>query len=161
MSVSSNTNILQFSGSMLSEYCVVNGTGIAQLVQCSPAEKLDTMLMQLWIPRAARIFLSQSATSADSLTVFAQPMCAVTCLNISVHVKHPKHLQPCCMLGDIKILHIPIWRGSAALAAAVPYPNFPQGIMKYSGNYKNKKTKINNGSVKQMAFEVNQMPEEF
>ena len=32
--------------------------------------------------------------------------------------------------------------------------------MKYSENYKNKKTKINNRSVKQMAVEVNQTSEE-
>ena len=39
-------------------------------------------------------FVSQSPFNADSLTVFAQPPCAIACINICVHVKKHKHWQP-------------------------------------------------------------------
>ena len=35
------------------------------------------------------LFLPESAFSADSLTVFVQPLCAITCINICVHVTNP------------------------------------------------------------------------
>lgn len=38
---------------------------------------------------------SQAPFRADSLTVFAQPLREFACINISVHVKNPKHRQPC------------------------------------------------------------------
>ena len=37
-------------------------------------------------------FVSQSPFNADSLTVFAQPPCAIACINICVHVKNPEAL---------------------------------------------------------------------
>ena len=43
------------------------------------------------------IFHCKSALSADSLIVFAQPLCAVECLkeiNVCTHVKKPKQWQP-------------------------------------------------------------------
>ena len=39
-------------------------------------------------------FVSQSPFNADSLTVFAQPPCAIACINICEHVQKPKHWQP-------------------------------------------------------------------
>ena len=67
------------------------------------------------------IFLPESASSADSLTVSVQPACVVACINICVHVKNLKHGQPYHCL-DTQIMHTLIGMGSAALAAAVPYP---------------------------------------
>ena len=46
-------------------------------------------------PRYSKGFFPQeSSFSADSLTVSAQPHCAIAYINISVHVKSPKHRQP-------------------------------------------------------------------
>ena len=53
--------------------------------------------------------------------VSVQPPCAITCINISVHVKNPKPCQPYHCL-DTEILHALMGMGSAALAAAVFYP---------------------------------------
>ena len=50
-----------------------------------------------------------------------QPPRAVACINISRHVKNPKHWQPYHCL-DTEILHILIGMDSTALVAAVPYP---------------------------------------
>ena len=49
--------------------------------------------------------------------------CTIVCINICTHVKNPKHWQPYHCLDTLwKILHTLIEMGSAALAAAVPYP---------------------------------------
>ena len=68
-------------------------------------------------------FFSQSTSSADSyLTVSVQPVCEIACISICVHIKNPKHWQPHHCLDTQKILHTLIGMGSAAFAAAVPYP---------------------------------------
>ena len=64
------------------------------------------------------MFLPESASSADSLTVSLQPPCAIACTNVCAHVKNPKHWEP----YHTKILHTLIGMGSAALATAVPNP---------------------------------------
>ena len=48
------------------------------------------------IPVWQRNFLPEStpASSADSLMVSEQPLCAITCINICAHVKNHKHWQP-------------------------------------------------------------------
>ena len=48
------------------------------------------------IPRCGKNFfvLPESKISADSLNVFAWPLCAVACINSFAHVKNPKHWQP-------------------------------------------------------------------
>ena len=47
-----------------------------------------------FVPQCSKvIFLPESAIGADSLTVFIQPLCAITCINIGVHVQNPKHWQ--------------------------------------------------------------------
>ena len=38
--------------------------------------------------------LPESASSADSITVSVQTPCDIACINISAHVKYPKHWQP-------------------------------------------------------------------
>ena len=40
------------------------------------------------------IFLPESTSDADSLTISVEPSSAIACVNICVHVKNPKHLQP-------------------------------------------------------------------
>ena len=68
------------------------------------------------------IFLPESTSGADSLPVSVQPPCAIACINICADVKNPKHWQPYHCLDIRKIVHTLIGMGSAALAAAVPYP---------------------------------------
>ena len=63
------------------------------------------------------IFLPGSTSSAVSV----QPPCAIACTNICAHVKNPKHTA-IQLFEHAKILHTSIGMGSAALAAAVPYP---------------------------------------
>ena len=68
------------------------------------------------------ISLPVSTSSADCLTVSVQPLCTITCINNSGHVKNPKPWQPYhCM--DMKILHTLIEMASAASA--------PEGTKKY------------------------------
>ena len=42
-------------------------------------------------PPRGKGFFSQSTFIADSLSVFMQPPCTITCINICVHIKNPKH----------------------------------------------------------------------
>ena len=42
-------------------------------------------------PPKGKGFFSQSTFIADSLSVFMQPPCTITCINICVHIKNPKH----------------------------------------------------------------------
>ena len=73
------------------------------------------------------IFLPVSTSSADCLMVSVQPLCAITCINNSVHVKNPKPWQPHhCMA--MKILHTLIEMASAASA--------PEGTKKYLKKHK-------------------------
>ena len=69
----------------------------------------------------------QSASSADSLTVSVQPPCAIANTNICAQ----KIPDIGSQTGTTKILHTLVGMGSAALVAAVPYPNLPHGAMKY------------------------------
>ena len=74
-------------------------------------------------------FLPEPTFSANSLTVSAQPSCAIASINICAHVNDSKHWQP----QTHEISHAMLGTGSAALAAvvALPWegdPNFPQGI---------------------------------
>ena len=48
------------------------GVGVAQLVECL-TEKPGTILMHIWVPGAARVFLPQAPSSANSLTVSVTP----------------------------------------------------------------------------------------
>ena len=65
----------------------------------------------------------ESTFSADSLTVSAQPPCAIARINSRAQVKKiPNSGSHIPLFGHTKILHIAIGMGSAALAAAVPYP---------------------------------------
>ena len=72
-------------------------------------------------PRGGKaIFLPQSNSSADCLTVPVQPQCAIACINICVHVKknkNKKHWQPYHCL-DTKIGMC----SAALIAASEPYP---------------------------------------
>ena len=51
------------------------------------------MLMQVQLPSVARVFFPAWTFSADSVTVFVQPPCAIECINICMHIKNPKHCQ--------------------------------------------------------------------
>ena len=42
-------------------------------------------------PPRGKGFFSQSTFIADSLSVFMQSPCTITCINICVHIKNPKH----------------------------------------------------------------------
>ena len=66
------------------------------------------------------IFLPESTFSADSLTVFVQPLCAIAWLNICVCVKNPQTLAAIPLFGHMEIQHTLIGTGSAALVAAAP-----------------------------------------
>ena len=73
-------------------------------------------------PKCVKGFFSQSASSADCLTVSVQPLCAIACI-ICAHVFNPKPVS-----------HTVVWTqentalpdrngmGSAALAYAALYP---------------------------------------
>ena len=65
-----------------------------------------------------RIFLPESTFSADSLTVFLQPLYAITCICSGLHFLNPQHWQHYHCF-DSEILDILIGMGSAALVAAV------------------------------------------
>ena len=99
------------------------GGGIAQWVE-RPTENPDAILMQVRIPGVAFFFsFPQSAFSADFLTVSVQSPCAIACINFCAHVKNPKHWQPYFCLDARKYgTDRLVGMGSAALAAAVPYP---------------------------------------
>ena len=98
-----------------------NGAGIAQLVE-RLTEKLGAILTRVRVPGAAREFSPRvSFRCRLSYGVRAAPLCAIACINICVHVKNLKHGQPYHCL-DTQIMHTLIGMGSAALAAAVPYP---------------------------------------
>ena len=75
--------------------------GIAQLVE-HPTGTSGAILMQIWVPSAARDFSSQSTPSPDSLTVSVQPLCATTCINICAHLKNPKRWRLCHCLDTRK-----------------------------------------------------------
>ena len=47
------------------------------------------------------MFLPQSTSSADSLTVPVQPPCAIARITICAHFKNPKHWQPCIYIPDV------------------------------------------------------------
>ena len=83
------------------------------------------ILTRVRVPGATRDCLPESAFSADSLTVSVQPPCAIACINICAHVKKKekkKALAAIPLFGHPKMLHTLTGIGSAALAAAVPYP---------------------------------------
>ena len=61
------------------------------------------------------IFLPESASSADSLTVSVQPPRAIVCISICVYDKNPKHWQLYCCLDTRTILHTLVGMGSAAI----------------------------------------------
>ena len=75
---------------MLSE--MENGVRLAQLVECDWKARYstDTYLN----PRWGKWFFFQSTFGADSLMVSTQPLCPIACINISAHIKNPKHRQP-------------------------------------------------------------------
>ena len=65
----------------------------------------------------------ESTSSADSLTVSAQPPCAIVCINICAHVKNPKRWQPTNVWMHKNTTRTDSKTGSAATAAPVPYPS--------------------------------------
>ena len=87
--------------------------GITQLAEIL-TEKPGAIWVQIRVPIAAGRFLLQSAFSANSLTVFVQPLCAVTCINM-LKISDTG-------TGHIKILYTLTGMGSTAFAAAVTYP---------------------------------------
>ena len=72
-------------------------------------------LRQLPLPGVARIFLSASTFSADSLMKSTQPSCAIPGINICAYVKDPKHWQPYHCLDTRKYrLHRNRWSCSCS-----------------------------------------------
>ena len=69
-----------------------NGARIAQLVEHPTSEK-GTILAKVSVPPPGvwhGIFLPESASSQTLLRCMHSPLCAVTRINICVHVKNPK-----------------------------------------------------------------------
>ena len=79
------------------------GAGIAQCVE-RRTEKPGAILTRVRVPRFSFSF-PVSAFSADSLTVSAQPPCAIACINICADVNNPKHWQPYHCLDTRKHAH--------------------------------------------------------
>ena len=105
-------------------FCVVREQEIAQWVEL-PAEKPGAILTRVRVLGVARDFLlPESASCADSLTVLVQSPCdAVTPINICTHVKKAPNLATIPLFQHAKILNTLVGMGSAAPAAAVPYPD--------------------------------------
>ena len=68
----------------------VGGWDAAQLVE----RQTGTLLRQVQFSDVARDFSPTVSFSADSLMVFVQPPCVITCINICVHIKGLKRWQP-------------------------------------------------------------------
>ena len=72
-------------------------------------KKPRVILTRVRVPGAARDFspgvnfFPELTSSADSLTVSAQPPCAIICNNICTHVTNPKHWQLCHCLDTRKV----------------------------------------------------------
>ena len=96
---------------------------MAQLVE-RPTEKPGTILMWVRVPGAARDFPPRESTSsADSLTVSVQTLCANAMhQHLCAHSKSQTAV-PLLLFGHTKILHSLVGMGSAAFVAAVPYPS--------------------------------------
>ena len=102
---------------------------IAQLVQ-RPTEKPGAILTSVRVPSAARIFFSQSQCSVQTLLLFSYSPCVTVlkyaCINFCAALYKPQTLgyiqMAIPLFGHTKILQTLIGMGSAALAAAVPYP---------------------------------------
>ena len=113
--------------SAVTNLCVLPGAETAQLIE-RPAEKPGAIRMRVRVPGAARDFSPgvnfppELTSSADSLTVSAQPPCAVACINTLCARYNSHTLAATPLFGHTEILHTLIGMGSAALAAAVPYP---------------------------------------
>ena len=65
------------------------------------------------------IFPQESAFNADSLTVFVQPPCAITCIYSCANVKDRKQWQPYYCLDMLNIMHTLVGMGNPAFAAAL------------------------------------------
>ena len=68
------------------------------------------------------IFLPESAPSADSLTVSVQPSCAIARINICRTLNIPSAGNQIPSFGNLKLLHMLVGTGSAAVGSAFPYP---------------------------------------
>ena len=80
----------------------------------------------MWVPVPPVeqwIFLPESTSSADCLTVSLQPPWAIVCIDMRAHVKNPKHwqLHHCLDMRKYSVNTL-VGMGGAALAAAVLYP---------------------------------------
>ena len=125
-------------------------TGRAQSVEC-PTEKPDATFMQVRVTAAARDFSSTASFQCRlSYDVHAAP-CVQLHASTSVCMLNPEHWQPHHCLDTRKILRTLTGMGSAALAAAIPYPgkategdpNFTWGAMKYFNFFLNLKMRRN------------------
>ena len=98
---------------------------MAQLVERS-TEKPGAILIRVRVPDAARDF-SGSQLSAQTLSRCPYSLlCAIARVNISAHVKNPRHWQPYQCLDTRRQAYCTRRNkqqmGSATPAAAVPYP---------------------------------------
>ena len=86
-----------------------------------PTEKPGAVLMQCRVTGASRDFSPIFNFLCDlSLTVSIQ--CVVVCIIICAHIKKNQTLAAIPLFRHTEILHTPTGIGTAALAAAVPYP---------------------------------------
>ena len=68
-----------------------------------------------------RNHLPESLFSADSLTVFAQTLCAIACINVCAHVQNPRTGSETIVWTHGNTAHT-AGLGSAALVTAVTVP---------------------------------------
>ena len=99
---------------------------MAQLIE-RPTKKNRRNIDAGSSPWCGNGFFSQSQLSAQTLLRCPySPLCGIARVNISAHVKNPKHWQPHQCLDTRKQAYCTRrykqQMGSAALAAAVPYP---------------------------------------
>ena len=97
------------------------GGGIAQWVE-RPTEKSGAVLTRVRVPDAARGFLPEPASSVECLTLSVQPRVCIRKYQDRGSRQKSQTLTATPLFGHTKIQHTLIGMGSAALAAAVPYP---------------------------------------
>ena len=114
--------------------------GTAQLVE-RPTEKPGTILPPVRVPGTARdfyprinrqgIFIPESTSRVDifSYGVRTAP-CVQSHASTTVRVKKSQTLEAIPLFGHTKILHTLVGMGSAALAAAAPYPGKTSRILR-------------------------------
>ena len=113
-------------------------------VSRASTKRPGAVLMWVRFPGATRdLVFPYVAFSADSVTVFIQPLCAIACINIYVHIQN---LAAIPLFGFTKILHTLIGMGELLLQLLdlnqVRWPKFSTGDNEVPNRNKGKATQI-------------------